>query len=220
MKIQTAVGLCGLIAGTGVLAQRDDDIPTLIADGPFALRVKGRACNSSIDGYLHAVSVYAYTGEERVLHYEALPAPVADNSSYQFYFNHTGRMQSRGHELGFLVSDLEDGEPNAVGLRGRAMSLQYRPNTNVALPVFGAAAGTVDLAGFDGDRRAFYDYYTDDAESVPGRPANVSRDINYYNWAVCWQTYNAVTGPSLSWITAGKPHNPTCEPVDLLRADL
>lgn len=131
-------------------------------------------------GYLHTVVAPSYPEIQLVLHYDSKSVPdIADNSSYRFYFNYTGNMQSKGNELGFFVSDITVGEPNQVGLVGKAMSLQYRPNTNVALPVLGASSGTVDLTGFDKHYKAFLDYYTDDATSVPKQPANVSQDINY-----------------------------------------
>ncbi|KAI1175639.1 hypothetical protein F4777DRAFT_578770 [Nemania sp. FL0916] len=220
MKTQTVLRLYALLAAASVVAQ-GDDIPTLIADGPFVLQVKGRSENSSINGYLHAVTTPSYPNEQLVLHYDASsPAPVADNSSYRFYFNYTGRMQSGANELGFFVSDITVGEPNSYGLMGKAMALTYRPNTNVALPALGTGASVVDLTGFDGEGKAFLDYYTDDATYVHGQPANVSLDIDYYNWAICWQTSYSVSGPTLSWITTGQSHNPTCELVDLLKANL
>ncbi|KAI0868040.1 hypothetical protein GGS24DRAFT_483483 [Hypoxylon argillaceum] len=218
MQIQNIWRLYAFIAAIGALAQ-DNDIPDLISDGPFALRVKGRGCNSSIDGYLYTVAP-SYPQQQLFLSYNAGSAPVADNSSYRFYFNYTGRMESGDKELGFFVSDITVGEPNSVGLVGKAMSLEYRPNTNVALPVFGASASTVDLTGFDEDQKAFLNYYTDDMTYSANQPGNFSLDINYYNWAVCWQTYYAISGPALSWVTTGQPHNPTCELVDLLRTGL
>ncbi|KAJ8132381.1 hypothetical protein O1611_g1243 [Lasiodiplodia mahajangana] len=39
-------------------------------------------------------------------------------------------------------------------------------------------------------------------------------------WAICWQTRYTVTGFTLSWVTSGKPHNPTCELVDLTKLKL
>ncbi|KAI1360540.1 hypothetical protein F5Y08DRAFT_317212 [Xylaria arbuscula] len=220
MKLLVA-SLYGL-AATGALAQTED-LPTLIADGPFAFRVKGRG-NSSIDGYLHALHVPTFDAPEAVLYYEPAPAsPIADNSSYRFYFNYTGNTQSAdGLELGFFVSDITVGEPNGVGLRGQPMSLHYRPNTNVALYSLGVATAiTTDYTGFGKDGSAFLNYYTNDANTVPGKPANVSLSINYYDgWAICWHTYFGVTAPALSWITTGRAHNPTCERVDLIKAEL
>ncbi|KAI0481826.1 hypothetical protein F4859DRAFT_436607 [Xylaria cf. heliscus] len=219
MKVQTAARFWGIFVATGARAQ-GDDIPDLIADGPFALRVKGVASSSSIDGYLHTTDVFAYPQPPLILHYDPSRTPVADNSSYRFYFNYTGNMQTEGHELGFFVSDITAGEPNDVGLLGKALSLQYRPNTNVAVPAFGASGSTVDLTGFDQDNGAFLDYYTDDSLTVPNKPANVSVDMLYYNWALCWQTYYGVTAQTLSWVTAGGAHNPTCEQVHLIKAEL
>ncbi|KAI1122365.1 hypothetical protein F5Y10DRAFT_271148 [Nemania abortiva] len=215
MKIQSILSLLAVTA-----VAQDDDIPDLITDGPFALRVKGQARNSSVDGYLYAVAAPSFPEVYLFLHYDAGSAPIADNSSYRFYFNYTGRMQTGTDELGFFVSDITIGEPNSVGLLGKAMSLQYRPNTNVAVPAFGVSTSTVDLTGFDKDYKVFLNYYTDDATYVPNQPGNFSLDINYYHWAICWQTYYSISGPTLSWIITGQPHNPTCEPVDLFRSDL
>lgn len=55
MKIWTAIHVYGLISATVAIAQ-GDDIPDLIADGPFALRVKGRAHNSRLDGETHTMA--------------------------------------------------------------------------------------------------------------------------------------------------------------------
>ncbi|KAJ8123712.1 hypothetical protein ONZ43_g397 [Nemania bipapillata] len=178
MKLQTTIQLYGLLAAMQVMAQ-DNDIPDLIADGPFALRVKGTAYNSSIDGYLHTVEAPAYPEAYLFLRYDEGSAPTADNSSFRFYFNYTGRMESGDDELGFFVSDITVGGPNSVGLVGKAMSMQYRPNTNVALPVFGVGGSTVDLTGFDKNDKAFLNYYTDDKTYSSNEPGNFSLDINY-----------------------------------------
>lgn len=56
MKIQIAAQLYALVAATRAVAQTPwemGDIPHLESDGPFALRVKGQASNSSIDGKVH-----------------------------------------------------------------------------------------------------------------------------------------------------------------------
>lgn len=202
MKVQIVAQFYALVAATGIIAQTPwemGDIPHLESDGPFALRVKGQAVNSSIDGYLHTTLVQ-FTEDEMVLQYEPDSAPKADNSSYRFNFNYTGEVEFEGHQLGFFISDRTVGKPNYANLTGRAMSMQYRPVANVALPVLGVRLATVDYTGFDADNKAFLNYYTDDSYTVPNMPANVSFDRIYYNWAVCWQTYTATTGPFLSWI--------------------
>ncbi|KAI0202897.1 hypothetical protein F4808DRAFT_468074 [Astrocystis sublimbata] len=221
MKIGTFAQFLGAFAATGALAQEPDIPRDLIADGPFAFRVKGLACNSSIDGYLHTTEVQAYPVPLLYLNYDPSSAPQVDNSSYRFYFNYTGRMQSdAGHELGFFVSDITVGELNGVGLLGKAMSLQYRPNTNVAVQAFGANTLQVDLTGFDRDGKAFLFYYRDDADTVPNKPNYGNGEILYYEWALCWETASGTTLRTLSWITAGKPRNPTCERVQLIKSKL
>lgn len=39
-------------------------------------------------------------------------------------------------------------------------------------------------------------------------------------WAICWQTRYTISGFTLSWITFGEPHNPTCERVTLTKLKL
>ncbi|KAI0857436.1 hypothetical protein F4860DRAFT_506072 [Xylaria cubensis] len=97
-----------------------------------------------------------------ILHYDPSTAPVADDSYYRFYFNYTGRVQTEGHEVG----------------------LPCPCNINVALPALGASTGAVvDLT--DQGNRAFLDCCIDDSLTVANKPANVSVDVLYYNWALC-----------------------------------
>ncbi|KAK5631978.1 hypothetical protein RRF57_007692 [Xylaria bambusicola] len=218
MKLTAA--LYGLVATTRALAQ-SEEYPPLKSDGPYALHVKGQS-NSSIDGYLHAV--YDFPTEQdpdtglSVLHYAPVPAPVAGNSSYRFYFN-TSVDDDSG--LGFVVTDIH--ASNATNLyKGRPMFWTYFADTNVALLELGPGADpyNVQFVGFDKDGKGFVYVQHDDSTAVVGQQG-IETGVNLYNgWAICWQTRYTVSGFTLSWITYGEPHNPTCERVDLTRLKL
>ncbi|KAI0453882.1 hypothetical protein F5B21DRAFT_270392 [Xylaria acuta] len=218
MKVQAATTfLCGLLMASVATAQvtgDPDGINDFLSDGPFALHVKGQRGNSSIDGYLSTLPTFS---TQWLLQYEAGKCPKADNSSYRFYFNYTGRMKSQDTDAGFFVTDYTEADTNAFGFKGKAMSLQFDLNTNVGLPILGI--GTAALSGFNADKKAFLTHFMDDSNYVPShRP--VAQDYRYYNWAVCWQPFANVYSPVLSWVTTGQPHNPTCELVDLFKVSL
>ncbi|KAI0189435.1 hypothetical protein F4808DRAFT_445547 [Astrocystis sublimbata] len=221
MKFQNVASLWALAAGTGVVAQIGNHAE-LFSKGPFALHVKGRGFNSSINGYLYTSSVNGATPPLQLLnYYDNTNTPSFDNSSFRFYFNYTGLTQNEnGAELGFIVSDIAnpDAPINGEGYHGMAMNLRYQPNTNVATPMLGrATAQNVDYTAFDEEGKLFLNYYMDDADAVTGEPVSIGKDLNIYNWAICWAGPYGIAAKTLSWITAGKSHNPTCELVDLMK---
>ncbi|RYC55655.1 hypothetical protein CHU98_g10556 [Xylaria longipes] len=217
MKVTAA--LYGLVAATGALAQ-SDDYPPLKSEGPYALHVKGQS-NSSIDGYLYAVHEFPTDTDPdsgvSVLHYDPISAPVAGNFSYRFYLNNSvDASTDDDSHFGFVVTDITAGNPSNL-YRGKAMFWTYFPDTNVALLELGAGADpyNVQFIGFGKDGKAFVYSQHDDSKAVAGKPENETSVDLYDGWAICWQTRYTVSGFTLSWITSGKPHNPTCELVDL-----
>ncbi|GAP90213.1 putative cell wall protein RHD3 [Rosellinia necatrix] len=189
----------------------------LLQEGPFALRVKGQARNSSIDGFLHTVDLGPAL-IQKPIQYEPISAPPAGNETYEFWFNYTGFSQSRGYDVGFFLTDPTLETVADSGFYGRAMSMLYSAGSNVAFPVVGAGAaiGT----GVDSDNKTFVNIYFDDSTYVPNEPPVVGDGYDFYNWAICWQFFGRVYMPSLSWLTYGPYHNPTCEAVDLIRVAL
>ncbi|KAI0530426.1 hypothetical protein GGR58DRAFT_518478 [Xylaria digitata] len=189
-------GLMAAAISTAQVTGDPDGINDFKSDGPFTLQVKGQALNSS---------------------YEPGNCPKADNSSFRFYFNYTGEMKSHETDIGFFVTDYTVEETNEFGLKGKAVSLQFDLNTNIGLPVMGIA--TAVLTGFNAENKTFLTHYMDDSTAAPGKRPPY-KDYEYYNWAVCWQAFSNVYAPILSWVTAGQPHNPTCELVDLVKVSL
>ncbi|KAI0550306.1 hypothetical protein F4679DRAFT_542874 [Xylaria curta] len=220
MKV-TAV-LYGLVAATGALAQIED-YPPLKSTGPYAIHVKGQG-NSSIDGYLYAVHEFPTDHDPddgvSVLHYDPISAPLADNSSYRFYLNNSAEADD-GSDFGFLVTDITAGKNESNLYRGKAMFWTYFADTNVAILELGAGANpyNVQFLSFDEDGKAYVFSQHDDSTAVAGKPGSETSVI-LYGWAICWQTRYTVSGFTLSWITFGESHNPTCERVDLTKLKL
>ncbi|TRX89960.1 hypothetical protein FHL15_009061 [Xylaria flabelliformis] len=208
--------LSTVLLGLGIAATAQAQTPNLHQDGPFALRVKGQARNSSIDGYLHTVDVGPVL-IQKPIQYEAISSPPAGNLTYQFYFNYTGFSQSEGNEVGFFLSDPDLETVSNSGLYGRPLSLQYSAGSNVAYALTGN--GAASSIGFNQDNKTFLNILFDDSTFVPGQQPPVG-NFDFYNWAICWQFFARVYMPSLSWITYGPSHNPTCERVDLIKVAL
>ncbi|KAI0965289.1 hypothetical protein F4678DRAFT_467629 [Xylaria arbuscula] len=171
MRVQAAATLLySIVMATVTTAQvtgDPDGINKFKSDGPFAFHVKGKASNSSINGYVNTLPTF---GTEWLLQYEPGNCPKADNSSYRFYFNYTGEMKSQGAEAGFFVTDYTVEETNKFGLKGRAVSLFLDLNTNIALPIMGT--DTAALAGFNTENKTFLTHYMDDSTAAPNkRPA-------------------------------------------------
>ncbi|KAI0198207.1 hypothetical protein F4808DRAFT_436880 [Astrocystis sublimbata] len=224
MKMQGVTTLLGgLVLAASVATAQD-----FTTEGPFALRVKGRSANSSIDGILTSLpsvstfSLLQYhpqsTTNTTTTTTTYATLPQLTDASHHFYYNY-----SSGVGVGFLLTDV-DAPEGEFGYRGKSMSLQYSPATNVALPLLGNAvaglAGFIAQSAFDAENKTYLIYGVDDAAIRAGGMRPEVRDRVAYNWAVCWQTYSDVFAPVLSWITTGKPHNPTCELVDLVKTSL
>ncbi|KAI0521377.1 hypothetical protein F5B22DRAFT_596658 [Xylaria bambusicola] len=210
MRLRLSTFLSGLSAICAVSAQTQ-----LQQEGPFALQVKGKACNSSIDGYLKLYNLPGSTAPT-FISYEPTAHPTVSDPSYQWYFNYTGFIQYRGHEVGFLLANPTLNTTTPSPYRGQVLDITYMSNSNVGVPVLGVG-GYFDI-GFDDDNKSFSVREFDDSKFVPGEQPEYSDDYGYYHWAVCWQ-FSGTYAQTLSWITAGKPHNPTCELVDLIRVN-
>ncbi|RWA11129.1 hypothetical protein EKO27_g3957 [Xylaria grammica] len=211
MQFRFPTFLLGLGAASTAFAQ----VTELYQEGPFALRVKGQASNSSIDGYL---SWYNLEGlpAPTFISYTAGSYPIVD-PKYEWYFNYTGFVQYRGNEVGILLANPGANTTTPSPYHGQVINLEYQTNSNVAIALLGSG-GYMDI-GFDGDEKAFNAGQFDDSTYVPGEDPEYSEDLAYYHWAICWQ-FSGKYKPTLSWVTSGPAHNPTCELVDLLRVEL
>ncbi|KAI0191589.1 hypothetical protein F4808DRAFT_476123 [Astrocystis sublimbata] len=212
MKLQTFTTLlCGLL--TASVATADDTI----SEGPFhsTSEVRILTVQSMVRRHMRYLSTLETVSGLLVLQYEPANCLQVDNSSYRFYRNFT----ERDHDFGFFLSDYAEAEVNPVsGYKGKAISLEYDLGSNVALFVLGA--GDAEVAGFDDKNHAYVNHGYDDTTFVPGRVPAFNMYRRAFNFAICWQAYTDIYKPVLSWVLGGRPTNPTCEPVALIRADL
>jgi hypothetical protein len=206
-----------VLLGLGAACAVSGQITELHQEGPFALKVKGQASNSSIDGYL---KTYNFPGlpSPTFISYEPTAHPTLSDSPYEWYFNYTGFVQYKGHEVGYLLAHPTSNTTTPSPYHGQVLDMMYMSNSNVGVPILGSGTGYFDI-GFDSDNKTFSVKEFDDSMYVPGVQPEYNGDFGYYQWAVCWQ-YSGLYAQTLSWITTGTPHNPTCELVDLLRVEL
>ncbi|GAP93107.1 putative cell wall protein RHD3 [Rosellinia necatrix] len=207
MRFQFSI-LLGLSAASA-------QIQELTQEGPFALRAKGQAANSSIDGFITWYNIEGVPAPN-FISYEPGCAPIVGNSSYEWYFNYTGFQQYRGFEVGFLLADPTANTTTPSPYHGHPLEITYASNTNVGIAL--AGSGGYLETGFDADNKTFSTSYLDDRAFVPGVPPEFNEDLGYYQWAVCWQVSGEYR-QTLSWVTSGKPQNPTCELIDLIRVE-
>ncbi|KAI2636359.1 hypothetical protein GGS26DRAFT_548778 [Hypomontagnella submonticulosa] len=206
MKFQLSALFLGL-AATTVSAQYNQT-------GPYYLHITGSKEGSAIDGY--AGSCHAGAAIEGLC-YSAGGLPEG-STSFQYYFNYTGYNKVGDNEVGDLIWRLHytDQDGNAAYVE-QVLGLSYQINSNVAAPMFGFNQGNLNI-GFDQAKKLFATNYYDDSTFVPGQnPTPNGVGTAYYQWYVCWQYFTGYYYQSVGWTTGGVPHNPTCEPVDIVQ---
>ncbi|KAI1263346.1 hypothetical protein F5Y18DRAFT_394009 [Xylariaceae sp. FL1019] len=201
MKFQACAALVCL-AATTVSAQYKQT-------GPWTLHIKGTASNSKLNGY--GQSCHAGAALEGLCY-----TPSIDSSS-DYIFNYTTYDKVEGHNTGILTWNLPyTGEDNKLHYVSQAMSLAYQSNSNVAAAMFGFDDGF--QVGWDSHNELFGYSYLDDSKFKANKPPQPPADGKVlYQWAVCWQYNGGYYYQSVAWIQSGKPHNPTCETVEITR---
>ncbi|KAK3333125.1 hypothetical protein B0T19DRAFT_398839 [Cercophora scortea] len=108
-----------------------------------------------------------------------------------------------------------------------------RPNDTSAIFSFNTTVGTdgvpndagsgVQGVGWDGDSNQLYVAGTvvDDSTFVPDdRPVPLWPEggvVKLRQWYACWVLFAPYYYFSLAWVTAGAPHNPTCQAVNVVK---
>ncbi|KAI0533412.1 hypothetical protein GGR58DRAFT_486885 [Xylaria digitata] len=214
MKFQKAA-LIGLVAAA-VSAQEETQI------GPFTLHIKGTKCNSTIDGY--AKICRAGVGISGLCYSDDKLSNTSDiANSFKYNFKYAGFNKVDESEVGTLIWNQpytdQDGNPALVPF---PMGLSYQTTSNVAAPIFGYEQDiqTVFMVGFDSKGGLFGYNYVDDSKFDASQPPSDFTPKAYYQWALCWQYFTGTYAQSLAWIQLGTPHNPTCEPIEIIKVDL
>ncbi|OIW33378.1 hypothetical protein CONLIGDRAFT_174127 [Coniochaeta ligniaria NRRL 30616] len=213
MKISTTSSVLALAAASTGSAQTTTYTNQ---SAPFTLQIANSA-NASLNG-LYLFSCHAGAAIEGICVGGSTPISGASST---FYYNTTDTDVSGSDDgQGLLVWNLPvSGLPGTDHVSQSAALQPYRPGTNVVVPLFGFDAGTP--VHFDDDKLTIKDYYND-ANYVAGQfPDSTPAETVYNNWYSCWTGVGGgYTYEALSWVTAGVPHNPTCEKIDVIRTFL
>lgn len=184
---------------------------------PFTLQIANSA-NASLNG-LYFFACHAGAAIEGICIGGSTPL---SGSSSTFYYNTTDTDTGGSDDgQGLLVWNLPISGLPGTDHVSQATALQwYRPGTNVVVPLFGLDAGTP--VHFTDDNKLTIEDYYNDANYVAGQfPDSTPTETVYNNWYLCWTSVGVgYTYEALSWVTAGAPHNPTCEKVDVVRTFL
>lgn len=197
MKFTTASSLLGL-AAPAVLSQDYNQT------GPFALKLANSA-NETLNGqYLFACHAGA------AIEGLCIGGTNRSSPSAEFFLNTTGE-----NPTGLLIWNLPIQLPDSDHI-SEPMILSHTVGSNVAVPLFQPAnAGQGQAVGFGDDDMMFLPSFYNDATFQPEvYPTNQVRS-QLSQWHTCWAFYGGYYHQGLAWVTAGAPHNPTCEPVDV-----
>ncbi|RKU41738.1 hypothetical protein DL546_000037 [Coniochaeta pulveracea] len=208
MKFSTTTTLLGAALAGSASAQN------YTQSAPFTLRVVSSDPASNItDSYLYAC--HAGAAIEGLCVGSNSTTPTVSNT---YYFNTTTCDGCTPTNLGSLVWNLPVQLPDADHY-SEALSISLdNLGSNVHFPLFEGGYGSTQL-GFTDDKKLFASVYGDDSKNVPGeRPESVTEELQ--NWYVCWGTVGGYYYQALAWVTAGEPHNPTCEKVEVVRDDI
>ncbi|KAK4192106.1 hypothetical protein QBC35DRAFT_553776 [Podospora australis] len=180
--------------------------------GPFYLRVTS-VINETFDG---SFLVACRTGN--LNQGLCLGPDTVNNHTWYFFWNYT-ILNGKPSETGLLTWTLPSLSPTALGF-SEAMSLNFQPGSNVALPMFMPGPGTP--VGWDNDALYIPSRY-DDTKFMPNIYPNSSvresSRVHLKNWHACWVLWDAYYFNSVAWVSGGEPRNPTCEPVGLVKVD-
>jgi hypothetical protein len=190
-------------AASGALAQDYTTSPA------FTLSISD-AANATLNGYVlepfHAGAAIEALG---------ISAPPTDGSAAPTYnFNYTVYQGQTTVPTGVLFWTLTAQGSDGPVEEQEPLSFLYNPGSNVALPLFEPSYTNVQL-GFDADNKLFAVGYSDSSFSATTRP-NVTYD-NLYHWEACYNYFEGYYYPSIGFVTAGTPSNPTCSAVNITR---
>ncbi|KAI1213099.1 uncharacterized protein F4807DRAFT_311314 [Annulohypoxylon truncatum] len=207
MKFQLPSLLLGL-AASAASAQNQT--------GPFYLQIVGQK-NSSIMGYGN--SCHTGAGMEGLC-YGPGQVPESIVASFEYYFNYTGNTVVDDAQVGQVIWKLPYTDSNGnTALEPQTLGLQFTTDSNVASTNFGLGECSSDLnVGFDADGKLFAWNYIDDSTFTPGTnpvPSGVGKA--YYQWYVCYIYYTGYYYQAIGWSATSPPHNPTCQPVDIIQ---
>lgn len=202
MKPSTLLSL-PVLAASAVSAQEDP-----VESGPFLLKV-ANAADETLNGQ-YFYSCHAGAAIEGLC--------ISDSLNSSFTLN-TTNSNPYGTLIWKLPVNIDDSTQDVPS----PMSLQYQPDSNVAIPLFQTGYTDNVPVGFADDGGEMYIHTAfDDSKAVPGTqvPDDFYGDYELNNWHVCYALVGGYYYHALAWVTSGDPRNPTCEPVDVVKEDV
>jgi hypothetical protein len=205
MKI-TSISYLLALAASSVTAQDYNQT------GPFALKLAYSA-NETLNGqYLYAC--HAGAAIEGLCLVSSLSS--LNPASTTFYQNYTTYSPT-----GPLIWNLPIRINESVDHVSEPMSLSYNPGSNVAVPLFNPGyPSSGNEVGFTSNGSLYIATYYNDSTFQPGVYPNPTGSTALTNWFVCSTIVGGYFYQALAWVTAGTPHNPTCEAVQVIKVDL
>lgn len=145
-----------------------------------------------------------------------LSGTAATGSYNTFYLNYTQYNDVDGQPTGPLVWNLQANSENGIITESEPLTFLYQPGSNVAVPLFYPDEPNVFL-GFDSSNNMFVVSSYDDSTFTSTSYPIVTGPTALYQWFACYTYVEGYYYHSLAWVTAGPPHNPTCEAVTVTR---
>ncbi|KAK3692916.1 hypothetical protein B0T22DRAFT_30972 [Podospora appendiculata] len=198
--------LAGLAAIAAVSAQGNQS-------APFFLKLKSKSADLN-GNYLYA----GHTGalQQTFLLYDS--KPLANDTSAIFNWNYTID-NGVASQFGLLTWLFPSRPSSPVQNLWLALDLTLSIRTNVAPTSISSGEGYI-YVGWDGDKLYIPGAGTaDDSKFVPHVYPNVtaSYGLKLQQWYACWVYFGPYYYLAVAWVTTGHPHNPTCEPVSIVR---
>jgi hypothetical protein len=179
---------------------------------PFSLQIANSA-NASLNN-LYLFACHSGAAEEGICLGGSTPSTGSASST--FYFN-TSSSASEDDGSGLLVWNLPVQLPDADHVSQPADLRDFRVGTNVVVPYFGFADGT-PMHFTDDGKLVIVDWYDDSGFQAGVYPDSTPSMTTYNNWYVCWTRVGNYYYQALAWVTAGAPHDPTCQKVDVVKS--
>ncbi|KAK3333126.1 hypothetical protein B0T19DRAFT_439913 [Cercophora scortea] len=202
--------LASLAAITAVAAQTQTSNQT----APFYLKLTAE--NPDLNGN------YLYAGHTGALQQTWLlfdSKPPANDTSVFFYWNYT-IYNDVPSQTGLLTWLFPSRPSSPVPNLWLPLDLTLDIRSNVAHTYISSGPGYGIYVGWDGDNLYIPGAgTTDDSTNVPHVYPNVTSSfgLKLQQWYVCWVYFGSYYYQAVAWVTAGAPHNPTCEAVSIVR---
>lgn len=213
MKFATSSSVLALAAASAVSAQSYTN-----QSAPFTLQIANSA-NASLDG-LYFFACHAGAAIEGLC--VGGSSPTASSNSSTFYFNTTNTDETGGDNgdtsQGLLVWYLPVSGLAGVDSIPETLDFPSFPvDSNVVVPLFGD--GDELTVQFTDDDKLVIPSNYNDADNVQGVYTPPPTTATLYNhWYACWtEVGSGYMYEALGWVTSGKPHNPTCQKIDVVR---